>query len=108
MRVVSLLGLPVPAHLQPDMIAAHLVIDPPVAEILQHVATDPRREGVGPTALTSKLAKLRQVHQDWPPARRKNFNIPLPVKWPLGKQCLVDPIDHMDAGIRKTLALLGH
>ena len=107
MRVVSLLGLPVPAHLQPDVIAAHPVIDPPVAEILQHVAADPRREVVGPAALAGKLAKLRQAHQGWPPARRENFDVPLPVEWLLGKQRLVHPIHQMHAGIRQALALLG-
>src|SRR5215208_5050042 len=71
MRVVSLLGLPIPAHLQPDVMAAHPVIDLPVAEILQHVIADPRREVVGPAALTGKLAKLPQAHQGWPPARRE-------------------------------------
>src|SRR4051812_14200978 len=50
-------------------VAAHPVIDPPVAEILQHVATDPRREVVGPAVLAGELAKLRKVHQGWPPAR---------------------------------------
>src|SRR4051812_35730994 len=51
MRVISLLGLPVPAHLEPDVNATQSVIDLPVAEILQHVVADPRREFVGPGAL---------------------------------------------------------
>src|SRR5215469_4060297 len=47
MRIVALLGLPIPAHLQPEVNAAHSIIDLPVAQILQHIAADPRREVVG-------------------------------------------------------------
>src|SRR5438309_9747340 len=40
MGIVSLLGLPVPAHFQPDVNAAQPIIDTSVAEILQHIAAD--------------------------------------------------------------------
>src|SRR5262249_38422462 len=50
MRIVALLGLPVPAHLQPDANAAHPIIDPSIAQILQHIAADPGCEVVGPFA----------------------------------------------------------
>ena len=50
MRIVALLGLPIPAHLQPDVNAAHPIIDPSIAQILKHMSADPRCEVVGPFA----------------------------------------------------------
>jgi hypothetical protein len=44
MGILSLLGLPIPGHLQLDVDSAHPVIDLPVAEILQYIAAGPRRE----------------------------------------------------------------
>jgi hypothetical protein len=63
MRIVPLLGLPVPAHLEPDVYTAHPIIDPTVAEILQPIATDPRRQVLRPAALAGEFAKLHQAHR---------------------------------------------
>ena len=84
MRIVPLLGLPVPAHLEPDVYTAHPIIDPTVAEILQPIATDPRRQVLRPAALAGEFAKLHQAHHGRPPARREDFDVPLPVERLLG------------------------
>ena len=106
MRVVALLSLPIPPHLQPDVMAAHPVIDLAVAEILQHIAADPGREVLGPAALAGELAELREGHQGRPSAGREDLHIVLPVELLIGKERLVHPIHQVHAGIRETLALL--
>src|ERR1700730_7154790 len=48
MRVVALLGLPLPACFQIDVNTANLVTEPPVAEIFERIVPEPRREMIGP------------------------------------------------------------
>src|SRR5438270_700100 len=76
MRIIALLGLPIPAHLQPDVNAAHPIIDLSIAQIFQHIAANPRREVVGPFALAGQLVKLRAGSPRWASGSRRGSRCP--------------------------------